>query len=76
MASITLTDARIRALTPRRTARDIRDAKLKGFGVRVLPSGRKRYFVHCQHEGRRVWRIVGGADDIGTSGSGSPARWK
>ena len=65
MATATLTDARIRALTPRRSARDIRDAKLKGFGVRVFPSGRKSYFVHCQHEGRRVWKTVGDAGDIG-----------
>lgn len=64
MKSIALTDARIRALKPRRSAHDVRDTKLKGFGVRVLPSGRKRFFVHCQHEGRRVWKIVGGADEI------------
>ena len=73
MATETLTDARIRALTPRRFARDIRDAKLKGFGVRVLPSGRKRYFVHCQHESQRVWRIVGGADEIGAGEARSRA---
>ena len=54
MASTTLTDARVRALSPRKSARDIRDAKLKGFGVRVLPSGAKRWFVHCQHDGRRI----------------------
>ena len=66
MATVTLTYARITALKPRRSAHDIRDAKLKGFGVRVLPSGRKRYFVHCQHNGARVWRIVGGADEMST----------
>ena len=73
MASITLTDARIKALTPRRSARDIRDAKLKGFGVRVLPSGRKSYFVHCQHEGQRVWKTVGDAGDIGAGEARSRA---
>ena len=61
MASATLTDARVRALNPRNTGRDIRDGKLKGFGVRVMPSGAKRWFVHCQHDGRRVWKIVGDA---------------
>ena len=35
MARKTLTDARIGALAPRNTAYDIRDGKLKGFGVRV-----------------------------------------
>ena len=56
-----LTDARVAALKPRKTAYDIRDAKLKGFGVRVPPSGRKRFFVHCQHRRERVWKIVGDA---------------
>ena len=49
MPNVTLTDARIRALAPRKSAYDVRDRKLKGFGVRVLASGRKRFFVHCQH---------------------------
>ena len=61
MAGMTLTDARIGALVPRKTAYDIRDGKLRGFGVRVMPSGRKRFFVHCQHRGIRVWKIVGAA---------------
>ena len=73
MTSVTLTDARIRALRPRRSAHDIRDAKLKGFGVRVLPSGRRRFFIHCQHEGRRVWNIVGDADAIGAEEARSRA---
>ena len=49
MARTALTDARIGALRPRKIAYDIRDGKLGGFGVRVLPSGRKRFFVHSQH---------------------------
>ena len=50
---------RVDALEPRETAYDVRDDELKGFGVRVLPSGGKRYFVHSQRDGRRVWKIVG-----------------
>ena len=61
MARIDFTDARVRALKPRKTLRDVRDGKLRGFGVRVLPSGSKRYFVHRQHRGERVWKIVGDA---------------
>jgi len=38
----------------RKTTYDIRDGKLRGFGIRVLPSGAKRYFIHSQHRGRRV----------------------
>ena len=65
MPKVILTDARVKVLRPRRTAYDIRDGKLRGFGVRVLPSGRKRFFVHCQHRGERVWKIVGDATAMG-----------
>ena len=64
MLGTNLTDARIGALAPRKTSYDIRDGKLKGFGVRVTPSGGKRFFVHCQHRGERVWKIVGDFDVI------------
>ena len=64
MSRTNLTDTRIGALRPRKTAYDIRDGKLRGFGVRVLPSGRKRFFVHCQHDGERVWKIVGDAETV------------
>ena len=64
MARTNFTDARIGALVPRRTAYEIRDARLRGFGVRVLPSGRKRFFVHCQRRGERVWKIVGDAGEM------------
>ena len=56
---VRLNQRRVDALKPRKSAYDIRDDDLKGFGVRVLPSGGKRYFVHSQHEGRRVWKVVG-----------------
>ena len=61
MPKVILTDARVKVLRPRRTAYDIRDGKLKGFGLRVLPSGRKRFFVHSQHRRERVWKILGDA---------------
>ena len=64
MPRTALTDARLRALKPRKSAYDIRDGKLRGFGVRVMPSGRKRFFVHCQHAGERVWKIVGDAETM------------
>ena len=63
MPRTNLTDARVGTFKPRKSSYDVRDAKLKGFGVRVLPSGRKRFFVQCQHRGKRIWKIVG---DIGT----------
>ena len=56
---VRLNQRRVDALEPREAAYDVRDNELKGFGVRVLPSGGKRYFVHSQRDGRRVWKIVG-----------------
>ena len=73
MANLTFTDARVRALKPGKTAYDIRDATLRGFGVRVTPSGRKRFFVHCQHLGKRAWKIVGEFDAIGVDEARSRA---
>ena len=64
MSKVTLTAARIEVLQPRMTPYDVRDAALRGFGIRVLPSGGKRFFVHCQHRGERVWKIVGDAAQI------------
>ena len=46
MATARLTEGRIKAFRPRKTVQDVRDASLKGFGIRVYPTGRKRYFIH------------------------------
>ena len=64
MPPIRLTQRRVDALRPRRKVRDIRDAELKGYGVRVMPSGARRYFIHSQHRGKRVWKIIGDAAAI------------
>ena len=65
MATVRLDQRRVHALKARKSAYDLRDRDLKGFGVRVLPSGAKRYFIHSQRRGRRFWRIVGEAGSIG-----------
>ena len=65
MSTVRLTESRVESLRPRKSPYDVRDSGLKGFGVRVLPSGAKRYFIHSQHEGRRVWKTVGAVDDFG-----------
>ncbi|MCY3873219.1 MAG: site-specific integrase [Rhodobacteraceae bacterium] len=59
MPTVRLTEARINTLKPGKSARDFRDTALKGFGVRIMPSGRKRFFLHTQHEGRRIWKLIG-----------------
>ena len=61
MSNIALSDARVKALQSRPSTYDIRDAKLRGFGVRVLPSGAKRFFIHTQHRGQRIWKLIGDA---------------
>ena len=51
------------------------DRDLKGFGVRGLPSGAKRYFIHSQHRaGRRAWKIGGQAGSIGVDEARDRAR--
>ena len=74
MATVRLDERRIRALKPRKSTYDIRDRELKGFGVRVLPSGAKRYFIHSQHNGQRFWKIVGRAGSVGVDKARDQAR--
>ena len=64
MPTIALSEARVKAHRPRRSAYDLRDARLRAFGVRVLPSAARRFFIHTQHRGKRIWRIVGDANTI------------
>ena len=59
-----LTQRRVDALKPRKTVYEVRDADLRGFGVRVGPSGKKSYFLHSQRDGRRIWKSLGGAETV------------
>ncbi len=74
MPGVRLTQRRVHALRPSRKVRDVRDAVLKGYGVRVMPSGARRYFIHAQHRGRRVWKIVGDAETVTEAEARSRAR--
>ena len=74
MATTRLTQAQIDNLKPGKTTRDIRDKELKGFGIRILPSGRRRYFLHRQIDGQRIWHAIGDADDITLECARSKAR--
>lgn len=62
MPKVVLSESCIKAFVPRVSAYDIRDANLRGFGVRVLPSGAMRFFIHIQCRGKRVWNTVGDAN--------------
>ncbi len=73
MPGTTLTEARVKALKPRKSVREVRDGELRGFGVRMSPSGRKQFFIHCQHRGERIWKIVGDAGSLGVAEARSVA---
>ncbi|MDE0335284.1 MAG: site-specific integrase [Defluviicoccus sp.] len=64
MSRVRLSESRIEALKARKTPYDIRDGELRGFGIRVLPSGAKRFFVHSQHGGKRLWKTIGDAGSM------------
>ena len=74
MATRRLTQSQVDNLQPGKTTRNIRDKELKGFGVRILPSGRKCFFLHSQIDGRRVWHAIGDANDITLECACSKAR--
>ena len=54
-----ITKRTVDALTPSGRERVVWDEDLKGFGVRVHPTGRKVYIVKYRHEGRAVKATIG-----------------
>ena len=64
MRNLPLNQSRVDRLKPRNSTYDIRDTDLKGFGIRILPSGKKSYFLQTQHEGQRRWTKIGDADGM------------
>jgi len=64
MANRRLAQRLIDTITPGKSVREIRDTELRGFGIRVLPSGRKSFFVHAQNDGRRTWTKIGDASAL------------
>ena len=72
MPTVKLDQRRVDALKPRKSVYDVRDRDLKGFGLRVWPSGKKRYFVHSQHGGRRVWKTIASAE---STSAGEARAW-
>ena len=72
MPAVKLNQRRVDALKPRKSVYDVRDRDLKGFGLRVWPSGKKCYFVHSQHGGRRVWKTIASAE---STSAGEARAW-
>ena len=73
MATNCLAQRHVDILKPGRKTRDIRDRELKDFGIRILPSGRKCYFLHSQVDGQRVRHAIGDAADITLACAGAIA---
>ena len=63
MPKLALDEGCVKALRFRNAAYDIRDSKLGEFGICVLPSGRKHFYIHFYCRGERTWKIV---SDAGT----------
>ena len=74
MPSTRLTQRRVDTLKPRKQTYDVRDPGLKGFGIRILPSGSKRYFLHSQSGGKRIWHAIGDAGAITLDSARSRAK--
>ncbi len=74
MPSARLTQRRVNTLKPRKQTYDVRDPGLKGFGVRILPSDSKRYFLHSQSGGKRIWHAIGDAGAITLDSARSRAK--
>ena len=74
MRNLPLNQHRVDHLKPRNSTYDIRDIDLKGFGIRILPSGKKSYFLQTQHEGQRRWTKIGDADALAEAEARSQAR--
>ena len=54
-----ITKRTVDALVPSERERVVWDDDIKGFGVRVHPTGRKVYIVKYRHEGRAVKATIG-----------------
>jgi integrase len=65
-AGLRLTARTITSLTPEPGAQYVRwDAQIKGFGVRVSPSGTKTYLLKYRlHTGRVRWKMLGRVGDV------------
>ena len=74
MRNLPLNQHRVDRLKARNSTYDIRDTDLKGFGIRVLLSGKKSYFLQTQYEGRRRWTKIGDADAMPETEARSQAR--
>ncbi len=74
MANRHLSKRLIDTLKPAESVRDVRGTELRAYGVRILPSGRRRTFVRAQINGQCVWTTVGDAGTMQLSEAQAFAR--
>ena len=74
MRNLPLNQSRVDRLKPENSTCDTRDTDLKGFGIRVMPSGKKSYFLQTQYDGKRRWTKIGDADAMPEAEDRVPAR--
>ena len=54
-----ITARTIQSISPKSTPYVIRDSKLKGFAIKVNPSGKLKFVIEVWHDGRSVRRTLG-----------------
>lgn len=59
MSSIQLTNRHLANIQPKTQPFILRDSSLKGFGIKVNPSGQIKYIAEVWHQGKSVRRTVG-----------------
>ena len=74
MATVNLTDKRVRDLQPDAKGAFLWDAKLPGFGVRVTPAGAKSYVVHYRIGRRSRRTTVGRVGEMSLSAAKETAK--
>jgi len=54
----------ISSFKPQKRAYVVRDIFLKGFGIKVIPSGQRTYFLDCQRKGVKIKQLIGDCNDL------------
>jgi len=58
-----LTQSLVFSIKPQEKILEVRDVYLKGFGIRITPSGDRTYFLNCQRMGLKIKHNLGSCDD-------------
>lgn len=59
-----LSESLISSIKPQKRVFEVRDVYLKGFGIKVTPSGQRTYFLDCQRKGKKIKQTLGDCKDL------------